>query len=89
MRRLPNLRLPPLGRDQEREGEQVSEMSTSWAELAQLTHKTQVEQFNWCACEEQEYFPFDDCPNSQEIVSTAYGLITRQELNKITKEVNF
>jgi hypothetical protein len=36
--------------------------SISWGELAQLTHATQVERFNWCWCEEQEQFPYDDCP---------------------------
>jgi hypothetical protein len=33
-----------------------------WSDLAELTHATQVAQFNWCACEEQEQFPYDDCP---------------------------
>jgi hypothetical protein len=35
--------------------------SISWGELAELTHATQVERFNWCSCEEQEYFPYKDC----------------------------
>jgi hypothetical protein len=39
--------------------------SISWSELAQLTHKTQVERFNWCSCEEQEDFPYSDCPRSE------------------------
>jgi hypothetical protein len=34
----------------------------SWSELADLTHAKQVEMFNWCSCEEQEQFPYDDCP---------------------------
>lgn len=34
-----------------------------WSEIANLTHKTQVELFNFCTCEEQEYFPYEDCPN--------------------------
>jgi hypothetical protein len=38
--------------------------SISWGELAQLTHATQVERFNWCGCEEQETFPYADCPKS-------------------------
>ena len=33
-----------------------------WSELAELTHVTQVEHFNFCLCEEQEQFPYDDCP---------------------------
>jgi hypothetical protein len=36
--------------------------SISWGELAQLTHATQVKRFNWCSCEEQEDFPYSDCP---------------------------
>ena len=43
----------------------MSEMSISWGELADLTHKTQVEQFNFCSCEEQEYFPYSDCPKEE------------------------
>lgn len=34
----------------------------SLQELSQLTHETQVGIFGFCTCEEQEYFPFDDCP---------------------------
>jgi hypothetical protein len=42
------------------------EESMSWGEVALLTHATQVEKFNWCACEEQEQFPYDDCPREGE-----------------------
>jgi hypothetical protein len=38
------------------------EESISWGELAELTHITQVAQFGFCSCEEQEYFPYEDCP---------------------------
>ena len=48
----------------------MSEMSISWGELAQLTHATQVAQFNFCSCEEQEYFPYEDCPSSDLIHET-------------------
>lgn len=34
----------------------------SWGELADLTHETQVERFGFCSCEEQEQFPYEDCP---------------------------
>jgi len=34
----------------------------SWQDMADLIHKTQVEEFNFCLCEEQEVFPYDDCP---------------------------
>lgn len=40
----------------------LSQESMSYSELAELTHATQVERFNWCSCEEQETFPYDDCP---------------------------
>ena len=41
--------------------------SISWSELAELTHATQVEQFNFCLCEEQEQFPYDDCPRGEGV----------------------
>lgn len=37
-----------------------------WSELAELTHDTQVENFGWCGCEEQEYFPYDNCPREKD-----------------------
>ena len=37
----------------------------SWSEAAQLTHSKQVELYNWCACEEQETFPYNDCPRGE------------------------
>lgn len=42
--------------------EDPSEMSYSWWDMAELTHEAQVARYNWCACEEQEEFPYDDCP---------------------------
>lgn len=39
--------------------------SFSWGEMAELTHATQIEKFNWCGCEEQENFPYDDCPRPE------------------------
>ena len=33
-----------------------------WSDLAELTHQSQVELFDFCACEEQELFPYEDCP---------------------------
>lgn len=34
-----------------------------WSELAELTHATQVEQFGWCGCEDNqgEENPYTDC----------------------------
>jgi hypothetical protein len=43
------------------------EEQLSWSDIAELqTHAQHVEKFNWCGCEEQEYFPFDDCPKTGE-----------------------
>ena len=38
--------------------------SISWGELAELTHATQVERFNFCMCEDNESGdnPYPDCP---------------------------
>jgi len=44
----------------------MKQESMSWSELAELTHAKQVQLFNWCACEEQEQFPYDDCPRKEE-----------------------
>lgn len=36
-----------------------------WSELAKLTHFTQVENFGWCLCEDNEgnENPYYDCPS--------------------------
>ena len=43
---------------------QKERKSISWGELAELTHATQVERFNWCWCEDNQDNPnpYDDCP---------------------------
>ena len=40
----------------------------SWSELAELTHATQVEHFNFCLCEDNEgqENPYADCPKGGE-----------------------
>ena len=48
-------------RHHDREGLDMQEQM-SWSELAELDHFTQVDKFNWCGCEEGEYFPYDNCP---------------------------
>jgi len=40
----------------------LSQLSYSWEDMARLTHAEQVRIFNWCGCEEQEEFPYADCP---------------------------
>ena len=42
----------------------MSQKSMSWSELAELTHATQVEKFNFCTCEDNEgnENPYKDCP---------------------------
>ena len=52
----------------ERERKRMNEESISWGELAELTHATQVERFNFCTCEDNEgnENPYDDCPKEGE-----------------------
>ena len=42
----------------------MTQESISWSELAELTHATQVEKFNFCTCEDNEgqENPYKDCP---------------------------
>jgi hypothetical protein len=45
-------------------GSGMTQESISWSELAELTHATQVEKFNFCTCEDNEgqENPYKDCP---------------------------
>lgn len=45
----------------------MSQESISWAELAELTHATQLEKFNFCTCEDNEgnENPYSDCPTDK------------------------
>jgi hypothetical protein len=54
--------MPPQG------GNEMSQESISWSELAELTHETQVSKFNWCMCEDNEgqENPYTDCPKTGE-----------------------
>jgi len=47
----------------------MTDKAISWGELAELTHLTQVEGFNWCGCEDNEgkENPYDDCPPGEEL----------------------
>lgn len=61
----------------------MSERDWSYSELAELTHETQVENFGFCMCEEQEYFPYDDCPKDDGVIVMCDGLAlnaSRREL---------
>jgi len=44
----------------------VKKESHSWQDMADLTHTEQILQFNFCLCEEQEIFPYEDCPKERE-----------------------
>jgi len=52
---------------QKRERVMSEDVVMSWSEVAQLTHKTQVENFNWCWCEDNEgnENPYADCPKEK------------------------
>ena len=41
----------------------MSDKVMYWSDLAELTHATQVENFNWCWCEDSEphEYPYADC----------------------------
>jgi hypothetical protein len=45
-----------------------TEPALSWSDLADLTHATQVQGFGFCTCEEQEYFPYEDCPRFFQVL---------------------
>ena len=34
----------------------------SYSELAKFDHNKQVKEFGFCFCEEQEYYPYSNCP---------------------------
>jgi hypothetical protein len=42
----------------------LCEEAIDWSDLADLTHATQVEKFNFCPCEDNDGNdnPYDDCP---------------------------
>jgi hypothetical protein len=42
----------------------MNQESMSWSEIAELTHATKVERFNFCTCEDNEgnENPYSDCP---------------------------
>jgi hypothetical protein len=45
----------------------IREVNLSWAEIAELTHKKQVEYFNFCVCEDGDgERPYADCPKEKE-----------------------
>lgn len=59
----------------------MSQESISWAELAELTHDTQVERFGWCICEDPEQGQLNEgcpkrCDNCQENLATYTGVMT-------------
>jgi len=49
------------------EEKQMDNQTMSWLELAELTHATQVERFNFCMCEDNEgqENPYTDCPTEE------------------------
>ena len=51
--------------EEEEQEREVMERSHSWLDMANLTHETQVIEFKFCLCEEQEQFPYEDCPKER------------------------
>jgi hypothetical protein len=63
----------------------VSERAYYWSELAELTHETQVMEFGWCSCEDNEgrENPYADCPtelseNDKNILQQLLGLLQKR-----------
>jgi len=50
-----------------KKGRKIMNDSISWAELAELTHATQVEKFGFCTCEDNQEGenPYQDCPKEK------------------------
>jgi hypothetical protein len=42
----------------------MSKDSFSWSDMAELTHATQVQVFNYCGCEDKENW-YADCPKEE------------------------
>jgi hypothetical protein len=59
-----------------------SQQSYYWSELAELTHETQVENFGWCSCEDNEgnENPYADCPRPDLATMTQTFRILRWEM---------
>jgi len=56
-----------------------------WSDLAELTHETQVLEFGWCSCEDNEgrKNPYADCPtelseNDKNILQQLLGLLQKR-----------
>ena len=49
------------------QGGKVMDEVMYWSDLAELTHTTQVEKFNFCVCEDNEgqENPYEDCPKEE------------------------
>ena len=62
------------------------EESISWGELAELTHATQVEKFNFCTCEDNEgnENPYKDCPTEKPY--DRVGAIIAYETGELDEE---
>ena len=61
-----------------------SQQSYYWSELAELTHETQVENFGWCSCEDNEGNdnPYADCPRPDLAPMTRTFFFWEREMRK-------
>ena len=62
----------------------MTQESMSWSDLAELTHATQVEKFNFCTCEDNEgnENPYSDCPSAE---NKTYGQKVLEKLPENTR----
>ncbi len=58
-----------------------NETSMSWAEVAELTHATQVEGFGFCTCEDGDR-PYDDCPVAETYEYVVRVRLTCEDINE-------
>ena len=62
----------------------MSEKVHYWSDLAELTHETQVEEFGFCLCEDNEgnENPYADCPRPDLATHTRSFLFWTWEVKK-------
>ncbi len=63
----------------------------SWSEVALLTHKTQVERFGWCSCEDNEgnENPYSDCTEDDQWVCTITDEVMDEFGNIIDEDCDY
>ena len=68
----------------------MTQDAITWSELAELTHATQVEKFNFCMCEDAEpdQHPYADCPKTELQLKTPRQLAKEARDERNTSKTN-